>query len=98
MIEGITIKARTIAIRIIARIIKVLTELRSEPNMIGIGPMRRIPALLVWPLEPRDFTARSIAATKANRNPAMTSNNPAFVRSVSAKFSPLIENPRFPEL
>jgi hypothetical protein len=98
MSVGITIKARTIATWIIARIIKVLTELRSEPNMIGIGPMRRIPALLVWPLEPRDFTARSIAATKAKRNPTATSNNPAFVRNGSAKLSPPIENPRFPEL
>ena len=98
MSVGITIETRTITIRIIARIIKVLTELRSEPNMIGIGPMRRIPALLVWSFESRDFTARYIAATKANRNPAITSNKPAFVRSVSAKFSSPVEIPRFPEL
>ena len=89
---------RTIAIRIIARVIKVLTALRSEPNIMGIGPMRRIPALLVWPFDPRDFTAKNIAAIKANRNPAMISNNPAFVRNVSAKFSSPLENPRFPEL
>jgi hypothetical protein len=81
-------KARTIAIRIIARIIRVLTELRSEPNMIGIGPMSRIPAPLVWPLEPPDFAARNIMATKAKTNPKTTSNNPEFVRNESTKLSP----------
>jgi len=66
--------------------------------MIGIGPMSRIPALLVWPLEPLDFTAKNIAATRTKRNPTITSNNPAFVRNESAKLSPPTENPRFLEL
>ncbi len=91
-------QARTNAIKIIARIIRVLTELRSEPKMIGIGPMSRIPAPLVWPFEPLDFTAKIIAARRASRNPKITSNHPAFVRSASAKLSQPTENPRFPEL
>jgi hypothetical protein len=91
-------KARTITISTIARIIKVLTESRSEPSTIGMGPMSRMPAPLVWPPVPLPLSARSITATKANTNPMMTSTSPRLERLNSSKLSSLLGNRKSREL
>jgi hypothetical protein len=91
-------KRRIIAISTIARIIKVLTDSRSEPNTIGMGPMSRIPAPLVWPPAPLPLIARSITATKANTNPMVTSASPMLERLKSSKLSPFSLNRKSREL
>lgn len=91
-------KARTIAIKTIARIIKVLTDSWSEPKTIGKGPMSKMPAPLVWPPVPRALITMSITATKAKTEPTTTRSNPAFAREAEAKLSPLSGNLKLREL
>jgi len=91
-------KTRTMAINTIARIIMAFTELRSEPNMIGMGPMSKTPAPRVcWPV-PLALTARSMIATKAKTNPMTTSSNPMFARVAESKLSQPSENRKLREI
>jgi len=66
----------TSRISTIARIMSAFIDCLSLPNTIGMGPIKRRPALRPW-LEPRDDrAARIIIATKARTNPKTISNNP----------------------
>jgi len=91
-------KARTIAIKTIARIIKVLTDSRSEPNTMGKGPMSKMPPPLVWPPVPLVLTAKSKTATSAKTKPKTIRSSPAFAIVAEAMLSLHLANPRVREL
>jgi len=76
---------RTINIKTIARIITPFTESLSLPNIMGMGPIRRTPALRVFPELPLDRNARRIIAAKAKINPQMISTNPISVADGTSK-------------
>ncbi len=74
-------------------ITRTLADSRSVPNIIGIGPMNRIPQPLVFVPVVWDRIARRIVATKARMNPKITRANPIWVREKSLTFSQPSLNP-----
>jgi len=65
-----------IAIETMASKMTTLTDSRPVPNMIGIGPMKRIPPpLILLSLFFPDMSIRMIAANATN-NPITVSPNP----------------------
>jgi len=76
---------RTINIKTIARIITPFRESLSLPNIMGIGPIRRTPALRAFPELPADRNARRIIAAKARINPKTISTNPISVTDGASK-------------
>ena len=77
----------TTAMRIIASITRILTDWRSVPKIIGMGPMSRIPAPRVSVLAFADLVATKITATNARTNPMITRANPTVAMETSLKVS-----------
>ena len=91
---GRNMTTRTMIINAIARIINPFTESLSVPNIIGIGPIRRTPAVRVFS-EPRaERNARRIIAANARTNPKMISRNPTSITEGASKRIHLLKTTR----
>jgi len=89
---GRNITTKTTIINAIARIIIPFTESLSVPNIIGIGPIRRTPAVRVFSDPGAERNARRIMAANARTNPKMISRNPASVAEGASKRIHLVQS------